>query len=47
VRSVTNQYRIPYTPPILYVKSIQAETIIAAVEICPLALAFTCSETSK
>ena len=36
--AVTNEYHTSYTPPILCVKPVQAETIIAAVGICLLGL---------
>jgi hypothetical protein len=39
VQAVTNEYRALDTPPILGVKSIKAETILAAVEIRLLGLA--------
>jgi hypothetical protein len=38
VRTVTNAYHAPDTPPIFGDKPIQAETIIAAVGICLLGL---------
>jgi len=38
VRAVTKTYRALYTPPIICVKPLQAETIIAAVGFCLLGL---------